>query len=121
MKHLLSIIITMIIALPSCDKANDCFIAIENNSTYNIQSVFVDTSGGENDYGTIPAKEKSDYKQFDFTYKYAYIRAIIDSAEFVIQPIDYVGERKHRKGRYTFRLDVVDYATRQLSMEFIEE
>lgn len=121
MKNISSLLILIVIALTSCDKPNDCLIAIENNSTYNIQSVFVDTSGGENDYDSIPAKEKSEYKKFDFTYKYAYIRAIIDSAEFIIQPIDYNGERKHRKGNYTFKLDVEDYANRKLSLEFIEE
>ncbi len=120
MKNLVTTI-TLMVVLVSCDRANDCLIAIENNSTYNIQSVFVDTSGGENEYDAIPAKEKSDYKKFDFTYKYAYINAVIDSHEFIIQPIDYVGERKHRKGRYTFKLDVDDYASRKLSMQFIEE
>lgn len=120
MKHILPILL-LIASLTSCDKKNDVNIRIENASTYNIQSVFIDTSGGEAEYDSIPASETSDYQQFDFTYRYAYVRAVIDGEEFIIQPIDYVGERKHRKGNYRFKLSVVNYANRQLASEFIEE
>lgn len=119
-KHIFILFLLMIVLI-ACDKKNDVMIRIENASTYNIQSVLLNTSGGEANYDSIPASGISDYQKFDFTYRYAYIKAIIDGEEFIMQPKDYIGERKLRKGNYRFKLSVIDYANRQLSSELIEE
>jgi hypothetical protein len=46
--------------------------------------------------------ELTEYQEFNDSYGYGYVRAVIGTEEYVIEPIDYVGERKLASGKYTF-------------------
>lgn len=98
----------------SCDKVEtvspipdsyEVEIRIENVSGSNFQSVYVNTSGGEQLYGNIDAGDTTPYFHYDFAYNYAYVQLTINNDTFAIQPIDYVGEQKLAEGHHTYKLN----------------
>ena len=46
--------------------------------------------------------EVTEYQEFNDSYSYGFVRAVIGTDEYVIEPIDYVGESKLESGKYTF-------------------
>ena len=118
------ILISFLIA--GCDKIqadNELLMKVKNSSLYNFQQVFINTSGGEHLYGEIPANSESEYKLFEYAYRYAYIEVVIEGEKYTIQPIDYVGEKRLEPGRYTFVLNVEDDLDeyKRLSMKLDEK
>ena len=59
-------------------------------------------------YGTIENNSYSEYKEHDKIYYYAYVKVLIDTTEYIIQPIDYVGEKPLKGGKYTYKLTLDD-------------
>ena len=108
----------------SCDKPNDLepqgiVIRMKNASPYQFETVYVNTSGGENNYGPLAAGKSTPYLgNYTKAYRYAYVRVIIGGQEFVLQPIDYVGETPLTEGNYTYVIGVTDLARKQLSLQF---
>lgn len=112
----------LLIFLSACTpRAGEVQIRVRNNSIYTFENVYVDTGGGENEYGNISPDSTSYYNTFQFAYRYAYISLQINGNNYVIQPIDYVGEKKIFNGQYTYELAVFDTSTHQLSLTFIED
>ncbi len=106
--------------LTSCT-TKEVQIRVRNISAYAYDSVLVNTSGGENTYGDIPPGAASDYKVFDFAYSYAQISLQIDTVNYLLQPIDYVGEHKLQSGKYTYEVSVYNTATHQLLLNLVED
>ncbi|QHT71276.1 hypothetical protein GXP67_33795 [Rhodocytophaga rosea] len=96
-------------------------LRIKNATSYQFDEVYVNTSNGENLYGILKASSTSDYKEFEAAYRYAYIKLKIQGEEFVIQPIDYVGEELLTEGKYTYVLSMYDYENKLLQLEFKKE
>lgn len=121
-------IILFFFALFSCDEEldppinfvdgnpNDVEIAVKNESSFRLDSFYINTSGGENLYKNISRNRTSDYKTYLFSYSYFYIRFKADGKEFIHQPIDYVGEQRIENGRYQLKIRGVD--TSSLSFSF---
>lgn len=105
----------------SCTNNKTVKIRVRNASAFSYDSVVVNTSGGENYYGTILSNQVSEYKTFDFAYKYAYVSLYIDTVRYQLIPIDYVGELKIPSGKYTYRITVSDTVNRQLGIMLIED
>lgn len=109
MKNLLILLFICITAI-SCDNHDDdldingTYIRIENNSNFTFEEVVVNTSGGENNFGKILPGTSSEYLQFTFAYKYAFIKLNIEGVEYKIQPYDYFGENKVELGKHTYIL-----------------
>ncbi len=79
-------------------------IRIKNVSSFEYTNVNVNTSGGENFYGDISPNSFSDYKVFDFAYRYAFIELKVGEDKFTLQPIDYFGEEVLSSGKYTYEI-----------------
>ncbi len=77
----------------------------------------METTGGENQNGTLEPGATSSYLPFNEAYRYAHVRLQIDGQEFMIMPIDYVGETKLAKGKYTYTLTVSDYQNKYIIMD----
>ena len=108
--------------LTSCTPiSKEVEIRVRNTSPYTYTNVTVNTSGGENTYGDIPPGAASDYKVFDFAYSYAHISLQIDTVDYLLQPIDYVGEHKLQSGKYTYEVSVYNTATQQLLLNLVED
>jgi len=67
-------------------------------------------------YGTIENNSYSEYKEHDVIYRYGYVKVQIDTTEYTIQPIDYVGEKPLKGGKYTYKLEL-DNTTLVQSLE----
>jgi hypothetical protein len=121
MKNML-LFLLLLMGVTACKKDADAapdgvLIRVRNASPYAFESVYVNTSGGENTYGQVAAGQSSDYKLFANAYSYAYIKVSANGQEVVWQPIDYVGEKPLEPGRYTYVLGIDDLANRRISLQ----
>ena len=126
MKNIYILIISILIM--SCSQSDDTIekdllIRVKNISQFEFNNVLVNTNGGEQNFGNIDVNQNSDYKSFDFAYRYAFIEVIIDGNTFTIQPIDYVGETKLDKGRYTYEVNATNNGSQhsRLTITLIED
>lgn len=55
-------------------------------------------------FGDIPARGYSGYHPVKRAYRYAYLRVQAGGREWVLQPVDYVGEKPLEPGRYTWEI-----------------
>ena len=46
-----------------------------------------------------------------------YVRLFVDENEFIIQPIDFVGETPLGSGKFTYVLEVIDFENRILNIK----
>lgn len=103
--------VAIVIALAGCDSTKfdsaTVYLRVQNASTTDFSSVLVDTGGSAN-YGAVSAGHYSEYRSMEIAYRYGYVKAEVDDSEFVLQPIDYVGEVPLTPGKYTYRLTIVD-------------
>ena len=83
---------------------DEVLIRIANHGKVELQNVVVQFPTQKEKYGNIlPGKETS-YRKVDKAYGYAYIRALVEGKEAVLQPEDYVGETLLKPGMYTYVL-----------------
>ena len=75
---------------------------IANRSEFELQNVIVKFPSQTEEYGNIPPMGITNYRQISKAYRYAYVHALIDGNEAVLQPEDYVGEELLKPGRYTY-------------------
>jgi hypothetical protein len=80
-------------------------IRLSNTSDFDYKDVYVNTSGGEFNFGNIKPNKRTAYHRFPFAYSYAYIELKIDGVTYKLQPIDYFGEEQLEDGIYTYRID----------------
>lgn len=84
-----------------------------------MDEVYVNTSGGEHIYGSVPKGTMTGYRRFQSAFRYAFISFKIDGESFAIQPIDYVGEIPLEEGSYTYKLTITDLNAPRATLEFI--
>ncbi len=104
---------------PLPDGAGNIQIRIWNASSYIFEDVFVNTNGGLNDFGNLSSGGVSEYKNFVFAYRIAYVSFKIDGQAYLIQPIDYTGEDKLEDGKYTYKIDVTNLNSDWALLDFI--
>lgn len=92
-------------------------IRIHNASTYDYQELEV----GQHTFGDLSADGFTEYRDFGTAYHYNYVRLTIGGDEFIIQPIDYVGEEPLGEGDFTYEIDVVDYDSRALDISALTD
>ena len=110
MKRLL-ILIFAIITIIGCskEKSNDQFgpeIRLSNSSQLNFKNVIVDTGTGQVNFGDLDSGKQTEYKKFTKAYGYAFVKLEIDGKTYIIQPIDFVGEKPLTDGRYAYQLSI---------------
>ncbi|MCA6074065.1 hypothetical protein [Fulvivirga sedimenti] len=127
MKYLLnfSLLLAVLLALTSCNdddapgEPGIVRLRVSNHSPVKFDQVYVNTGGGEHDYGVLAPGSTSDYITFQYVYRYAYVKVVAGDKTYVIQPIDYVGETKYFVGSYTYILDIIEPESMYgLSLEF---
>jgi hypothetical protein len=60
----------------------------------------------------LKAGECTPYEQTTTAYNYTYAKFNLGKDEFIIQPIDYVGEKELEPGLYSFDIKIIDYGQR---------
>ena len=107
-----------LLALAACDPADGpSMIRIHNVSTYEYQELEV----GDELYGTLGPDAYTEYREYPIAYRYNYVRLTITGDEFVLQPIDYVGETPLGPGNFTYEIDVADYDSRSLEIQAVAD
>jgi hypothetical protein len=101
---------------PCQEKDDKTNIRIKNISKYDFCNVTINPNIDLANYGIIKSRESTCYITFDKAYKYAYIRLNIGNKEFILQPIDYVGEQELGVGNFTYSIDVIDFDNKILSI-----
>lgn len=112
------------LSLVSCEKGASGLtnIRVHNASDYDFNNVEINTGHDPTvNFGDILSAATTTYKPFTVAYRYAYVRLFIDDKEFIIQPIDYVGETPLGAGNFTYVLDVVDFEKKNLSITAKED
>lgn len=118
MKNTLFFLLPVLLFLNGCSPEDEAIrIRIKNSSAFNYENVYVNTSGGENNYGNLQSGQISEYKEFGSAYRYAYIRLEVNGQTAVIQPFDYVGETLLENGKYTYEV-AADGTNGHLDMVF---
>jgi Flp pilus assembly protein TadG len=127
MKRFLILIIA-ITAMISCskdssDNPSGLKIRLSNSSQYNFKDIVINTTTGDVNFGNLNSGEKTEYKEFNKAYRYAFVKLEIDGKTYTIQPIDYVGESTLKDGSYTYQIDVNNTQDQytNLSLTLIEE
>lgn len=80
------------------------FIRVQNNSDVNFTGVIVQSGNAENAFGEVLARTSSDYKEFEYAFRYGAVWLEAEGKDFSLIPIDYVGETPLRDGFYTYRI-----------------
>ncbi len=78
-------------------------VRVENASELDFDKFEVRFLGQIEEFGPLEAGQTSSYRKIEKTYRYAYTLVISGSRRFVLQPIDFVGEKLVAPGSYTYR------------------
>ncbi len=79
-------------------------IRIRNLSNRDFDEVTVGFPEQTESWGALAAGAATAYRAVSIAYRYAYIDARRGPERYLLQPIDYVGERALPPGRYTYEL-----------------
>ena len=127
MKRILALIFAMNMII-SCKKekvANQPGpeIRLSNSSQHSFKKVFINTGTGEVDFGDLGSGKQTEYRKFNKGYRYAFVKLEIDGKAYIIQPIDYVGEKVLKAGRYTYQISFNENQGQysSLNLKLIEE
>jgi hypothetical protein len=98
-------------------------LRVENLSPFILEEVLVEAGegGGQATYRDIGPRQKSAYQDFRHTYRYAFIQVIVQQDTFRLQPLDYLGERRFQKGKFTLLLDFIGDPPLYLTTHFRED
>ncbi len=117
------IAVFLVFSTVSCKKDPDgpSDIRVRNLTTSTFHNVTVNTSGGEYNYGDVPAGEETDYHRFDIAYRQAHITLDIDSVQYELVPVDYTYEVPLGQGKFTYELSIADTAQHKLGIHVIAD
>jgi hypothetical protein len=113
------------LALSGCEAADDdpsptnkaTMIRIHNVSAHDFENIIA----GDHFYGAVDSAAFSEYADLGVAYHYNYVELTADGADFVIQPIDYVGETPLGPGYFTYEIDITDFDARLLNISAMED
>ncbi len=99
------------------------FIRIQNNSDVNFEKVTIQSGNEEQFFGEVLSRTSSEYKEFDYAFRFATVWLIAGGQDFSLIPRDYVGETPLRDGFYTYRIGLssANLPDADLTFELIEE
>lgn len=103
--------LSLLLILHCFSGSTDPEIRVANRSNVPIEQIRIQFPSQTEDYGTIPPKGVTEYRAVKIAYRYARIEAKIRGEEVLIQPIDYVGEKQLKEGKYTYVLSINEKAT----------
>jgi hypothetical protein len=102
---------------------NGVFIRVDNNSDVNFVGVTVQTGNIEQAFGDILARSTSEYREFEYAFRYGAVWLEVEGMDFSLIPIDYVGETPLKDGFYTYRIGLTspNLQDASLTLELIED
>ena len=89
--------------------------------TVKLPATLPDNPGSNtHNFGQVEANAKTHYRQTSLLYPYAAISLTMNNKTYNIQPIDFVGEKPLKSGRYTYKL-TYDPASDQINLELLKD
>lgn len=90
----------------SPDKAQ---LRVRNVSNVSYDEVFVGAGGGgDREFGRLEPGEYSDYAEFEFVYRYGFLKVEVGQDTLYLIPIDYVGETQYKRGKFTYEIGLFE-------------
>lgn len=99
---------------------NDVEIQVKNQSSFRLDSLFLNTSGGEQFYNQVNANSTSNFKSFSFSYPEMEIRFQVSGKDFSHDPGSYDGQEKVAFGEYELQILSVDTSNASFSFRLEE-
>lgn len=126
MKNTLIAIVFML-TLAGCSKEEEplssIFIRVANASKYDFDKTIINTTTGKVNFGKLNSGKKTEYRDFEVAYEYAYVELHMSGSTFVMAPRDYVGSEPLENGIYTYKIKVNachrDYA--EVNLELVKD
>jgi hypothetical protein len=106
---------TLALMLAAC--GGPTMIRAHNASDLDWTSLVVGTHA----FGDLQADATTEYVEFEGAYHYNYVELTADGTDFVLQPIDYVGETPLGSGHFTYEIDITDFDGAALSIEAVRD
>lgn len=98
----------LFLILASCGiqdgRPDGVFIRVQNNSDVNYSNVIVQTGNVENAFGTILARSISEYREYEYAFKYASVWLQAEGHSFNLNSSVKEGEMPLKAGYYTYRI-----------------
>jgi hypothetical protein len=85
-------------------KSEVVMIRVSNDSEVELRDVVVKFPSQTEEYGNLAPNSMSDFRRITRAYEYAYVQAVVDGKEAVLQPEDYLGAKLLEPGKYTYAL-----------------
>ena len=85
-------------------RPNGVFIRVQNNSDVNFKNVSVQSGNAEQTFGEVLSRTESDYREFEYAFRYGAVWLKAEGVALSLVPTDYVGEIPLRDGFYTYRI-----------------
>ncbi|MEM8898955.1 MAG: hypothetical protein AAGC85_12650 [Bacteroidota bacterium] len=88
---------------------NKAQLRVQNVSNVSYDEVFVGAGGGgDKEFGRLEPGEYSDYAEFEFIYRYGFLKVEIGQDTLYLIPIDYVGETQYKSGKFTYEIGLFE-------------
>jgi hypothetical protein len=113
----------LFLSVASCKKDPDgpSDIRIRNLTQSIFKNVYVNTSGGEYNYGEVLPGKETDYHRFDIAYRQADITLEIDGVQYELVPVDYTYEIPLGQGKFTYELAIADTVSHKLAIHVVAD
>jgi len=91
---------------PANPEGNPTNVRVFNEGSIDFSNVLVVFPQDSVDFGAVKGGEKSGYRKVSIAYRYAYIKVTVSSEQYILQPVDYVGETSLASGHFTYALQL---------------
>ena len=93
-------------------------IRVRNKSDVDFEQVTMRFMKEQISFSAVPKGQASAYRTVSEAYRYGYVEVVIAGESFVLQPIDYMGERPLGSGSFTYEI-TVDRQNRQVQLQLV--
>ena len=94
-------------------------VRIRNITDKTFENVIVNTSGGENNFGTIPSGTFSSYYRYEKTYPHIDISLTIEGVEYSTPKADYTYQNYIGQVKCTYEVFISDVSQKLLDTKFV--
>ncbi|GAA0878075.1 hypothetical protein GCM10009119_10430 [Algoriphagus jejuensis] len=104
-------------------RPNGVFIRVQNNSDVNYENVVIQTGSVEQAFGDILLRTTSEYREFEYAFRFGAVWLEAEGKDLSLVPNDYVGEMPLKNGFYTYRIGLssANLTDAGLVLDLVEE
>lgn len=117
----------LFLILSACDIHNGSpsgvYIRVHNNSDVSFKNVTVQSGNAEQFFGDILSRSSSEYKEFEYAFRYGAVWLEAEGKDFSLIPTDYASEMPLKNGFYTYRIGLssANLTDASLTLDLVKE